>query len=215
MADSGKRGGKPSRIERADRQINAGHSRALDVALAKTESKIRILTTERLYAFDKNGKEIAHSSSGTKNSTSLPSSVNIKDAILTHNHPGAGLDKTTVAGRIGRSFSGTDIATAIGGNAAEMRAVTGTYTYSIKRPKNGWGVADAKKAKKIGNEINTKMNKYYRENVSQAEKAYYDGKISFNQLKTTRNRADVAAVNRTLRETSKKYGYDYSRKRTV
>ena len=41
MADSGKRGGRPSRVERADRQVNAGHSRALDVALAKTESKIR------------------------------------------------------------------------------------------------------------------------------------------------------------------------------
>lgn len=36
MADSGKRGGKPSRTERQDRQVNAGHSRALDTALAKT-----------------------------------------------------------------------------------------------------------------------------------------------------------------------------------
>lgn len=35
MADRGYRG-RPSKSERADRQINAGHSRALDAALART-----------------------------------------------------------------------------------------------------------------------------------------------------------------------------------
>lgn len=42
MADRGNRG-RPSRRERADRQINAGHSRALDAALARTEARIRNL----------------------------------------------------------------------------------------------------------------------------------------------------------------------------
>lgn len=46
MADRGYRG-RPSRSERADRQINAGHSRALDAALARTEARIRNLKTER------------------------------------------------------------------------------------------------------------------------------------------------------------------------
>lgn len=215
MADSGKRGGRPSRVERADRQVNAGHSRALDVALAKTESKVRTLGTERIYAFDKNGKEIAHSTKGTKSSTSLPANVSIKDAILTHNHPGAGLNKSTIAGSIGRSFSGTDIATTIRGNAAEMRAVTGTYTYSIKRPKNGWGISDAKQAQKIGNSIHNKMNRLYRSYKQKAEKAYYDGKISFVQLRATRERADVLSAHKALQETAKKYGWNYTRKRTV
>jgi hypothetical protein len=57
MADRGYRG-RPQRGERADRQINAGHSRGLDAALSKSESKIRNLKTERIYAFDQNGKEI-------------------------------------------------------------------------------------------------------------------------------------------------------------
>lgn len=60
MADRGYRG-RPQRGERADRQINAGHSRGLDAALSDTEAKIRKLKTERIYAFNKDGKEIAHS----------------------------------------------------------------------------------------------------------------------------------------------------------
>lgn len=49
MADRGYRG-RPQRGERADRQINAGHSRGLDMALSDTEAKIRKLKTERIYA---------------------------------------------------------------------------------------------------------------------------------------------------------------------
>lgn len=63
MADRGYRG-RPQRGERADRQINAGHSRGLDAALSDTEAKIRKLKTERIYAFNKDGKEIAHSQTG-------------------------------------------------------------------------------------------------------------------------------------------------------
>lgn len=111
MADRGYRG-RPQRGERADRQINAGHSRGLDAALSDTEAKIRKLKTERIYAFDQNGKEISHSTRGTSTSTKLPSGYNYKDAILTHNHPGEGLD-SNIAGRIGRSFSSADIATTV------------------------------------------------------------------------------------------------------
>lgn len=55
MADRGYRG-RPQRGERADRQINAGHSRGLDMALSDTEAKIRKLKTERIYAFDQKWK---------------------------------------------------------------------------------------------------------------------------------------------------------------
>ena len=55
MADRGYRG-RPQRGERADRQINAGHSRGLDAALSDTEAKIRKLKTERIYASTKTEK---------------------------------------------------------------------------------------------------------------------------------------------------------------
>ena len=59
------------------------------------------------------------------------------------------------------------------------------------------------------------MQRTYRSYAQKAEKAYYDGKISFVQLHATRERADVVSVHKTLRETAKKYGWDYTRKRTV
>lgn len=206
-------GGRPQRAERADRRINAGHSRGLDAALAKTEASIRTLKTERIYAFDKNGKEIAHSTTGSINGTALPSGYSYKDAILTHNHPGKGLGDN-IAGRIGRSFSGTDIGTAVMQNAAEIRAVTGNYTYSIKRPKNGWGISNLKGANKVAKEITRKHYTYYTRYSAQARADYYNGRIGANQAKASYNRADVGGVNRALREVAKKYGWDYTRKRT-
>lgn len=77
MADRGYRG-RPQRGERADRQINAGHSRGLDAALSDTEAKIRKLKTERIYAFNKDGKEIAHSLTGKAHSTQLPLAITTK-----------------------------------------------------------------------------------------------------------------------------------------
>ena len=107
MADRGYRG-RPQRGERADRQINAGHSRGLDVALSDTEAKIRKLKTERIYGYDKDGKEIAHSRTGKAHSAQLPFGYNYKDAIITHNHPNRGIGDT-IAGRVGTILSGADI----------------------------------------------------------------------------------------------------------
>lgn len=213
MGDVGNRGGRPQRAERSDRQINAGHSRGLDVSLAKTEANIRNLKTERIYAFDKNGKEIAHSSTGSISGTALPDGHSYKDAVLTHNHPGAKLSDN-IAGRIGRSFSGMDIATTVMQNAAEMRAVTKNYTYSIKRPKNGWGISSLKEAQKVSTEIRKKHNKYYDEYSSRARSEYYGGRISADEAKSSFDRADVGGINRALREVAKKYGWNYTRKRT-
>lgn len=141
MADRGYRG-RPQRGERADRQINAGHSRGLDMALSDTEAKIRKLKTERIYAYDKDGKEIAHSQTGKAHSTQLPFGYNYKDAIITHNHPNRGIGDT-IAGRVGTILSGADIFTTIAHNASEIRAVTKNYTYSLKRPSKGWGLSES------------------------------------------------------------------------
>lgn len=218
MGDVGNRGGRPQRRERADRQINAGHSRGLDAALAKTEAKIRTMKTERIYAFDKNGTEISHSTKGKATSTQLPSGYNYKDAILTHNHPGKGL-ANNVAGRIGRAFSGADIATATIQNAAEIRAVTGNYTYSMKRPKGGWGVSTRQQAMNISNEIRKKRQTYYIREQGRIANSAYNGSIPDitkrrEWVTQALDRADVASTNKALREVAKKYGWNYTRKRT-
>lgn len=82
MADRGYRG-RPQRGERADRQINAGHSRGLDMALSDTEAKIRKLKTERIYAYDKDGKEIAHSQTGKVRNYLLATTTKMPSLLTT------------------------------------------------------------------------------------------------------------------------------------
>lgn len=212
MGDRGNRG-KPSRGVRSDRNINEGHSRGLDQALAKTESHIRNLKTERVYAYDKNGKEIAHSAKGSKNRTYLPDGYSYKDAVLTHNHPGKNLGNS-IGGRIGRSFSGADLGTAISQNAAEVRAVTGTYTYSIKRPKNGWGMNTVKDAMKVADEIKNLRNKLYEAEGARIVQRYDRREGSYEWAKQALDRADVVSAHNALKTISKKYGWNYTRKKT-
>lgn len=169
--------------------------------------------TERIYAFDQNGKEISHSTRGTSTSTKLPSGYNYKDAILTHNHPGKGLTNN-IAGRIGRSFSSADIAIAVTHNAAEVRAITSSYTYSMKRPKNGWGISTPRQAVNVARKIKEKRNKYFNAYVAKPSSDYTHGRMSREQLSIVWDRADVVSTNKALREVAKELGWDYTRKRT-
>lgn len=212
MADRGYRG-RPQRGERADRQINAGQSRIQPTAMSGTEAKIRKLKTERIYAYDQNGKEISHSTRGTSTSTKLPSGYNYKDAIFTHNHPGNGLDNN-IAGRIGRGFSSADIATAVANNASEVRAITSTYTYSMKRPKNGWGISTQRQAVNVAKKIKDRRMKYFNSYVAKPSSDYTHGRISREQLSIVWDRADVVSINKALREVAKELGWNYTRKRT-
>lgn len=84
----------------------------------------------------------------------------MKDCILTHNHPrGWGYEERSIE-RIGNSFSISDIKLAISGNVMEIRAVTPVYTFSMKRPRNGWGIT-AEEIKSIYDKVD---NNIYMEN---------------------------------------------------
>lgn len=63
----------------------------------------------------------------------------MNNMVVTHNHPTT--KYPTGIKSIGNSFSRPDILTSINGNVKEMRAVTPKYTYSFKRPANGWGMS--------------------------------------------------------------------------
>ena len=64
----------------------------------------------------------------------------MKDCIFTHNHPGAWQYPENNLLRIGNSFSVQDVCLAIANDLAEIRAVTPNYTFSIRRPANGWNI---------------------------------------------------------------------------
>lgn len=136
--------------ERSDRNINAGHNRAEDVTLAKIErtNKLGINGNENMMIVDNKGKVVldtAHSPFFKRTKKSVKSSPlgtlmvakASKDAIITHSHPNK--PKAGLAGAISNTLSDTDVINAVLWNAKEIRATTPTYTYSMKRPKGGWG----------------------------------------------------------------------------
>lgn len=161
------------------------------------EQKYRRNKDETLHVFNSKGDIV--SSIGGKGAQVV---IDIKkipaNSILTHNHPRA-LDKSGIR-RIGNSFSIDDIRTAIRANAKEMRAVTPTYTFSIKRPKGGWGVSanEAEKAFANANRIVSKQGSNYLDRTKWSESSLA--------------RAEVTHFHKVVKILAKKYGWDYSKK---
>lgn len=122
-----------------------------------------------------------------------------ENSIMTHNHPRS--IGTTGIRRIGNSFSPEDISSAIAANASEMRAVTPTYTFSIKRPAGGWGVT-ATQAKSAYSRANAKVR---------TETIAYLNKTGWTQDNIAR--AEVAHWHKVAKIVSKRYGWEYSKKR--
>lgn len=120
------------------------------------------------------------------------------NSILTHNHPRS--LGTNGIRRIGNSFSSDDIRSAIKVNAKEMRAVTPTYTFSVKRPKGGWGVS-ADVASKAFADANRTVSKQGHS---------YLTKTGWNESNIAR--AEVTHFHKVMKILAKKYGWDYSKK---
>ena len=127
-----------------------GLARALSVA----ESSIRDRAVENAYIFDAQGNEVWRRIEGEMHQMSSNPKVNelmnrlaqnsrrvsipsdkMLNNIVTHNHPGSPMN----------SLSDGDVLGAIRGNAKEIRAVTSGFTFSMKRPRGGWGKIDATK----------------------------------------------------------------------
>src|SRR6266508_5311444 len=88
--------------------------------LREVEDEIRGLYHEVAYIIDPNGN-VTTQREGTHMSVDLPIEL-MRGRIVTHNHPR------------GTSFSVEDIQTLLGARAAEIRAVSVGYDYSMKLP---------------------------------------------------------------------------------
>lgn len=161
-------------------------------ALASAEASIRHNKYETGVVVDSNGNEILRKGGGSRNVGFTDNELSLmKNAIFTHNHPYGLTD----------SFSSSDIRSAIKANVAELRAVTPSYTFSLKRPKEGWGnvaevMADYSKAKY---KIDERMRRY---------KSRYKGNKS-----TASRRATIVETNLVIKELSKTRGWKYSHKK--
>ncbi len=123
----------------------------------------------------------------------------MKDMVVTHNHPRA-LGKTGIAA-IGHSFSMQDIVLAVNANVKEIRAVTPTYTFSLKRPAKGWGVSPKQVEvayREAGKEVKMEMRKYLNK-VGRTQSSY--------------DRVDASYYNQINKRLAAKFGWIYSHKR--
>lgn len=124
-------------------------------ALAIFENKIRSQKFESAAVIDSRGRTL-FSKGGGKNYVSFSRDEirKMENNIITHNHPGGNTNRY----RIGSSFSFEDLAMAASANASQIRAVAGKITFSMKRPKKGWG-ATPKTIQKVYNQANINMAK--------------------------------------------------------
>jgi hypothetical protein len=130
----------------------------------------------------------------------------VKDCVFTHNHPRGWTAKENTLGRIGNSFSLEDILFSVSNNVAEIRAVTPTYTFAMKRPENGWGI-DLPTLKKsydsISNEVRKKMNSMINKATTQQE------------IQRAIERAESSHFHLLWKEFSKRHGIEYIKVKSV
>lgn len=115
-----------------------GYTEKMKKNILSVEQADRMRSAEMIRVFSKDGR-LLHSERGGEDWAHVDDDKVPKDAIITHNHPSS-LGAEGIMS-IGQSFSGDDIIEALKLNLKELRAVTPRYTFSLKRPKGGWGVS--------------------------------------------------------------------------
>lgn len=180
-----------------------GYSWELAKNVLEKEAKHRNDRVESAHIFNpKTGEHIKSALSGKKSSVDVSSLKSAsKDAVMTHNHPGA-VGKRGLAA-IGNSFSPEDIITAVDFDVAEIRAVTPTYTFSMKRPKGGWGVKPSDVERAII-QINQRVRNTCR--------AYIGAADTSETAKERIERCNAIHYHLVMKQLSKLYGWDYSKK---
>lgn len=195
----------------------SGMNRQEAFKVSQLEAKIRNRKTEKGYVVGSNGEIIAESVSGNASSARFLTRdlAKTKDAILTHNHPTEGANSGlhgTMAGRIGVPFSPQDIRNAVKYDQKEVRAVTPTYTYSIRRPKGGWG-----DKQKIFSELNAldatysgKMNVYAFRTAANAKR---QGNLTRQRAQEISDRANVGIQFSAIKKFAKDNGITFTRRK--
>lgn len=118
-------------------------------AVSEAEDKIRAQRYETAHVFGPNGEPL-FSNDGGKDyvnfSDAAIANIKGKNATLTHNHPGGWDYPKNDPRHASNSFSLEDARMAVAADLAEIRAVTPTRTYSLRRPSSGWDGAKMERA---------------------------------------------------------------------
>lgn len=175
----------------------AGYTDKMMRNIVGIEQKYRTNKDETLHMFTPSG-ELIHSFAGKGAEVRIPSGLIIEHTILTHNHPRSLGQKGVL--RIGNSLSAPDLYTMVRRNVREMRAVTPTYTYSMKRPKGGWGVTEQR--------LKRAYKKAERETLDEARR--YIARMG--NSKTAIMRANATFYHKVNKKLAAKFGWDYTKK---
>jgi hypothetical protein len=104
------------------------------------EDTLRPLPVEVAVWFDQHGNELGRRGGQPSEVTlTADEATSMKDSIFTHNHPDGWRYPPSDPRRAGNSFSDDDFAFAIRVDLAELRTLTPTLRFSLKRPLGGWG----------------------------------------------------------------------------
>jgi hypothetical protein len=167
-------------------------SSSMQKVLKAEEEAIRRQGVEHGLVMDDKGNIVWKGTQNKKNRVVLGASIT--DRITVHNHPG------------GSSFSKTDLMNAAKGNELESRVVTSKYTYSIKRPKEGW-----RKGGWVG-------DKFYSNNALayKKAKAIVDKRVKQYYSATKGSKSSYPRVNSVYwhlvnKEYAKMQGYTYTK----
>ncbi len=208
----------PRTTIRTDRRGKAatdvGMTPAQRQATLQVEGQIRNRRTETARAITDDGRVINITvGTGSRSRAGVDRRLVPQDSVLTHNHPheldqpivrngrviGVHGGGTGMGARLVTSLSGDDIRLAILTNAKEVRAVSPTYTYSIRRPRGGWGGLNPDP---LQSEWYALARRFRDENRSYAQSGR-------EQL----GRYNAVMSHSITREMARRYGWTYTRRR--
>lgn len=179
-------------------KTEAGYTKRMLQNIVGIEQTYRTKPDETLHIFSPSGS-LLHSMGGKGTSVVGDGWKIPENTILTHNHPRA-IGKKGLQS-IGNSFSFEDINTAVISNAREMRAVTPRYTFSVKRPKGGWG-ATSDQIKLAWNEAHKKTQSEFYKHINR-----------HGGSQAAIERASALHFHRVMSIVSKKFGWNYTKKK--
>ena len=188
-----------------------GYTAEVAKKVLEQEAKTRHSSVEVATIMDKDGN-VRFTKKGSESQVKFGyvEILKMRDGILTHNHPNAGATNKWWKA-IGSPFSEADIKTAVRANLAEIRAVTPTYTFSLKRPEGGWPEGMLKRYSSILGKYTRAQNKYAggKDVVDYMLKGGEDVKTYYQRA----NRARLAKYHQVLKDLAKEYGLSYTRKK--
>lgn len=199
----------PVKTDRSyQRDTEKGLNRQEAYTVSKVESQIRNRKTEKGYVIGSDGRIIGETIKGSAHRAKFRTADLKKDSIVTHNHPTEGANSGlygTMAGRIGVPFSTSDIKAAVKNDLKEVRAVTPTYTWSLRRPKGGWGdERDIDRAlSRYDYDVSTKAQRY----------AYQQAPQTRQRAMEVTDRANVGTQYSELKELAKRFGWEFTRRK--